>query len=159
VTAPGPAVSRMLRIGHGSDVHRLVEGRPLLLGGVHVPHPRGLLGHSDGDVVLHAVCDAILGAMGAGDIGEHFPDSDRRYHGADSATLLRHVVTLMHNAGWRAVNVDVTICAETPRLAPHRDAMRRRLADLLGLEAVRLTIGRGEAIAASSVLLLEKGEG
>jgi 2-C-methyl-D-erythritol 2,4-cyclodiphosphate synthase len=154
------------RIGHGYDLHRLVDGRPLMLGGIRIPSPRGLLGHSDGDVVLHAICDAILGALGAGDIGEHFPDSDPRYGGIDSAELLRQVARLMHQRAARAGNVDVTIVAEQPRLAPHREAMRARIAALLevavdcvsvkaktneGLDAV----GRGEAIAATAVVLLE----
>ena len=156
----------MLRIGHGYDIHRLVEGRLLVLGGVEIPYPRGLLGHSDGDVVLHAVCDAILGAMASGDIGQHFPDSDERYHGMPSSELLRHVAALMRDEGWRIGNLDVTICAEQPRLASHRQAMRSRIAELLdtpvtavsvkaktneGLDAV----GRGEAIAATAVVVLE----
>ena len=154
-----------LRIGHGQDIHRLVEGRLLFLGGVQIPHPRGLLGHSDGDVVLHAICDAILGAMGVGDIGQHFPDTDERYQGIASSELVRHVVVLMRDEGWRIGNLDVTICAEQPRLAPHRQAMRSRIAELLdapvtcisvkaktneGLDAV----GRGEAIAATAMVLL-----
>src|SRR5512135_205578 len=106
-----------LRIGHGYDLHRLVTGRPLLLAGVQIPYDRGLLGHSDGDVVLHAVCDAVLGAMGAGDIGQHFPDTDERYLGIDSSQLLRRVATLMRDEGWRVSNVDVTIYAEEPQLA------------------------------------------
>ncbi|HXQ21974.1 MAG TPA: gephyrin-like molybdotransferase Glp [Candidatus Acidoferrales bacterium] len=157
----------MLRIGHGYDIHRLVEGRLLVLGGVEIPYPRGLLGHSDGDVVLHAVCDAILGAMAGGDIGQHFPDSDERYHGIPSSELLRHVAALMRDEGWRIGNLDVTICVEQPRLASHRQAMRSRIAELLdapvtavsvkaktneGLDAV----GRGEAIAATAVVLLEE---
>ena len=156
-----------LRIGHGYDLHRLVEGRPLVLGGVPIPHSRGLLRHSDADVVLHAVCDAILGALGAGDIGQHFPDSDARYRGIASSELLTQVVRLMASQGWRVGNLDVTIHAEQPRIAPHRDAICRRVADLLetasgqvslkaksneGLDA----IGRGEAIAATAVVLLEE---
>jgi 2-C-methyl-D-erythritol 2,4-cyclodiphosphate synthase len=156
-----------MRIGHGYDIHRLGDGRPLVLGGVHVPHPQGLLGHSDGDVVLHAVCDAVLGAMGAGDIGQHFPDSDDRYRGIASGELLRRVVTLMGEEGWRIGNVDVTICAEQPRLAPHRHAMRARLAELLCVPATAVSVkaktnegvdavGRNEAIAATAVVLLEE---
>ena len=155
-----------LRIGHGYDIHRLVEGRLLFLGGVQIPSPRGLLGHSDGDVVLHAVCDAILGAMGVGDIGQHFPDTDERYQGIASSELLRQVVELMRDEGWRIGNLDVTVCAEQPRLASHRQAMRSRIAELLdapvtsvsvkaktneGLDAV----GRGEGIAATALVLLE----
>lgn len=154
------------RIGHGYDLHRLVQGRRLILGGVDIPHPRGLLGHSDADVVLHASCDAILGAMGAGDIGQHFPDTDERYRGVASSELLRQVVALMTGQGWRVGNLDVTICAEEPRLAPHRDAIRQRLADLLGVPTTCVSvkaktnegvdaIGRGEAIAATAVVLLE----
>jgi 2-C-methyl-D-erythritol 2,4-cyclodiphosphate synthase len=155
------------RIGHGYDLHRLVHGRRLILGGVDIPHPRGLLGHSDADVVLHASCDAILGAMGAGDIGQHFPDTDERYRGIASSELLRQVVALMTGQGWRVGNLDVTICAEQPRLAPHRDAIRQRIADLLGVSKTCVSvkaktnegvdaIGRGEAIAATAVVLLEQ---
>ena len=156
-----------LRIGHGYDVHRLAAGRPLFLAGVQIPHDRGLQGHSDGDVVLHAICDAVLGAMGAGDIGQHFPDSDERYLGIDSSQLVRRVVALMCDEGWRVGNVDVTICAEEPRLASHRHAMRSRVADLLGapIDSVSIkaktnegldAIGRGEAIAATAVVLLQE---
>ncbi len=156
-----------MRIGHGYDVHRLVEGRPLFLAGVQIPHERGLLGHSDGDVALHAICDAVLGAMGAGDIGQHFPDSDERYLGIDSSQLLRRVAALMRDEGWRVSNVDLTICAEEPRLAAHRHAMRSRVADLLGTPIDNVSIkaktnegldaiGRGEAIAATAVVLLEE---
>ncbi len=155
----------MVRIGHGYDLHRLVEGRALVLGGVHIPYSHGLLGHSDADVVLHAVCDAILGALGAGDIGQHFPDSDQRYRGIASSALLEEVVALMTRQGWRVGNLDVTVCAERPRLAPHREAMRRRIADLLGvgIEGVNVkaksnegvdAVGRGEAIAATAVVVL-----
>ena len=110
----------MMRIGHGYDVHRLVEGRPLLLGGVHIPHARGLLGHSDGDVVLHAIGDAILGALAAEDMGALFPDTDDRYRGADSAELLRDIAARMRAAGWHISNVDVTVCAEAPVLCTWR---------------------------------------
>ncbi|MFI5395080.1 MAG: 2-C-methyl-D-erythritol 2,4-cyclodiphosphate synthase [Candidatus Binatia bacterium] len=156
-----------MRIGQGYDLHRLVEGRRLILGGVDIPHPRGLLGHSDADVVLHAIGDAILGAMSAGDIGLHFPDTDERYRGIASTELLRHVVALMSGQGWRVGNLDVTICAEQPRLAPHRDAIRQRIAELLGVPRICVNvkaktnegvdaIGRGEAVAATAVVLLEK---
>ena len=137
-----------------------------MIGGVRIDHPLGLPGHSDGDVVLHAICDAVLGAMGLGDIGQHFPDTDERYHGIAGSELVRHVVALMREQGWTVVNVDVNVCAERPRLAAHRPAMRMRIAELLtadisavsvkaktneGLDAV----GRGEAIAATAVVLLE----
>jgi 2-C-methyl-D-erythritol 2,4-cyclodiphosphate synthase len=156
----------MMRIGHGYDLHRLVEGRTLMLGGVRIVSARGLLGHSDGDVVLHAVCDAILGAMAVGDIGQHFPDTDERFRGVASSELLRHVVKLMSDEEWKVGNLDVTICAEQPRLAPHRLAMRRRIAELLDVPLTCVSIkaktnegadaiGRGEAIAATVVVLLE----
>ncbi len=156
-----------VRVGHGYDLHRLVDGRPLRLGGIDIPHARGLLGHSDGDVVLHCACDAVLGALGAADLGEHFPDSDSRYQGMASAEFVTHVVALMRQQGWRIGNLDVTICAEEPRLAPHRAAMRRRVAELLGVAPEQVSIkaktnegldavGRGEAIAATAVVVLEK---
>lgn len=137
-----------------------------MLGGVRIESPLGLLGHSDGDVVLHAVCDAILGALGLGDIGELFPDTDERYRGADSSGLLAAVVERMRREGYRVGNLDVTISAEQPRLAPHRQRIRQRLAALLDAEEQRISIkaktnegldaiGRGEAIAASAVVLLE----
>ena len=155
-----------LRVGQGWDIHRLVAGRPLMLGGVHVPHDRGLLGHSDGDAVLHAVADALLGAVGAGDIGQQFPDTDPRYRGADSAALLATVVRLVAARGGRVVNADVSILAEQPKLAPHLAAMRARLAAVLavpeecvGVKARSLeglgAIGAGEAIAAQAVVLVE----
>jgi 2-C-methyl-D-erythritol 2,4-cyclodiphosphate synthase len=156
-----------IRIGHGYDMHRLVEGRRLVLGGLEIPHSHGLLGHSDADVVLHAVCDAILGALGAGDIGQSFPDSDERYRGIASAELLKQVITLMAGRGWRVGNLDVTIHAERPRLGPHREAMRQGMATLLEVPAERVNVkaktnegldavGRGEAIAATAVVLLER---
>lgn len=151
-----------MRVGQGWDVHRLIAGRPLRLSGVEVPNPRGLLGHSDGDVVLHAVTDALLGAVAAGDIGQRFPDTDPRYRGIDSAVLLREVVELVGARGYRVGNVDVTILAEQPKLAPHVPAMQRRLAALLGVTAEQVgikaktmeglgAIGAGEAIAALAV--------
>src|SRR5512140_3381596 len=157
----------MFRIGHGYDLHRLVEGRVLMLGGVRIESPRGLLGHSDGDVVLHAICDAVLGAMGIGDIGQHFPDSDERFSGIASSELIRHIAGLMQDEGWRVVNLDVTVGAEQPRLAPHRLAMRSRIAELLEVPVTSISIkaktnegvdaiGRGEAIAATAVVLLEE---
>ena len=118
----------MMRIGHGYDVHQLVEGRKLILGGVEIAYSKGLLGHSDADVLLHAVCDAVLGALGLGDIGKHFPDSDQAYAGADSRVLLRHVVTLMHEAGYKLGNLDVTVAAQMPKLAPHLSAMKANIA-------------------------------
>ncbi|HNF89728.1 MAG TPA: 2-C-methyl-D-erythritol 2,4-cyclodiphosphate synthase, partial [Thiobacillaceae bacterium] len=108
-----------MRIGHGFDVHAFAEGRRLILGGVEIPHDRGLLGHSDADVLIHAICDALLGAAGQGDIGRHFPDSDPRYKGIDSRELLRHVAGLLDAGGWRVGNVDATIIAQAPRMAPH----------------------------------------
>ena len=161
-----PARLPTLRVGQGWDIHRLVAGRPLMLGGVHVPHDRGLLGHSDGDAVLHAVADALLGAVGAGDIGQHFPDTDPRYRGADSAALLTEVVRLVAARGGRVVNADISILAEQPKLAPHMPAMRTRLSTVLGVaaECVGLkartleglgAIGAGEAIAAQAVVLVE----
>jgi len=156
----------MVRVGQGWDIHRLVDGRPLRLGGITVPFGRGLLGHSDGDVVLHAVIDALLGAVATGDIGQHFPDTDPRHRGADSAVLLTEVVELVAARGWRIGNVDVTVLAEQPKIAPHASAIRRRLAELLrvGAEQVGVkaktmeglgAIGAGEAIAALAVAAVE----
>lgn len=160
------ASERSLRVGQGWDIHRLVPDRPLRLGGVTVPYPRGLLGHSDGDAVLHAVADALLGAVAAGDLGQHFPDTDPRWRGADSAGLLLEVVRVVAARGGRVVNVDVSILAEQPKLAPHLPAMRARLAALLavdegcvGLKARTMeglgAIGAGEAIAVQAVVLVE----
>jgi len=154
-----------IRIGNGFDVHALVAGRPLVLGGVTIPHERGLAGHSDADVLLHAVCDAMLGALALGDIGMHFPDTDARWKGADSRVLLRHVATLAAARGWRIGNLDVTLIAEAPKLAPHVPAMRANLAaDLacaMGDVSVKATTterlgfaGRGEGIAALATVLL-----
>ena len=124
-----------LRIGHGYDVHRLTEGRRLILGGVDVPYDRGLLGHSDADVLAHAVMDALLGAAALGDIGKLFPDSDERYAGADSLALLRRVTAYLAENGWQAVNVDATVVAQAPRLAAYIGAMRENLAAAMGLDA------------------------
>lgn len=157
----------MMRIGHGYDLHRLVPDRRLYLGGVHIEYDRGLLGHSDGDVVLHAVCDALLGAMALGDIGQHFPDTDERFLGTPSSALVEEVARLVRQEGWEIANVDVTVVAEDPRLAPYRYAMRTRIAELLRIpvEAVSVkaksnegmdAIGRGEAIAATAVVLLRE---
>lgn len=161
-----PARRPTLRVGQGWDIHRLVADRPLMLGGVHVPHDRGLLGHSDGDAVLHAVADALLGAVAAGDIGQQFPDTDPRHAGADSAVLLAEVVQRLAARGARVINVDVSILAERPKLAPFMAAMRTRLATLLAVEESCVgvkartmeglgAIGAGEAIAAQAVALVE----
>ncbi|MBX3023349.1 2-C-methyl-D-erythritol 2,4-cyclodiphosphate synthase [bacterium] len=160
-----PSQGPSLRIGQGWDIHRLVADRPLLLAGVRIPHGRGLLGHSDGDAVLHAVADALLGAIAAGDLGQHFPDSDPRWHGADSARLLGAVMAMLAARRGRVVNADVSILAEQPKLAPHMAAMRARLAALLAVDASCVgikartmeglgAIGAGEAIAAQAVVLV-----
>lgn len=157
-----------VRIGQGVDAHRLVSGRPLWLGGVRIEHPRGLEGHSDGDVVLHAITSALLGALGAGDLGTHFPSTDARWKGAASGTLLAAVCDLVRERGFAIGNVDATVIAQEPRLAPHREAMVARVAALLGVEPARVgvkvtstdglgAIGRGEGIAAQAVVLLEGG--
>lgn len=157
------------RIGHGFDAHRLAEGRPLWLGGVQIPHTRGLAGHSDGDVLLHAVTSALLGALGLGDLGAHFPSSDPRFEGAASADFLRHALALARERGYALGNLDATLIAEQPRLAPHQAALRGRLAELLGAPQadvnLKLTstdslgaIGRGEGIAAHAVVLLVPAE-
>ena len=155
----------MLRIGHGYDVHRLVEGRRLILGGVEVPHTLGLLGHSDADVLTHAVMDALLGAAGLGDIGRHFPDTDPAYAGADSLKLLDHVVELLGARGWQVGNVDATILAQRPKLAPYLEQMRENLAARMkaALEQVNVKAtteeklgftGAEEGIAAHAVCLI-----
>ena len=154
-----------MRIGHGYDAHRFGAGRPLVLGGVTVPHDQGLLAHSDGDVLIHALCDALLGAAALGDIGRHFPDSSKDYENIDSRILLRKVAALLHEKSLRIGNVDVTVIAQRPKLAPHVAAMRRNLAaDLqIGEEQVNIKAtttegmgftGRGEGIAAHAVALL-----
>ena len=153
-------------IGFGYDSHRLVAGRPLILGGVHVEHELGLEGHSDADVLTHAVIDALLGAAGLGDIGERFPDTDERWRGADSIELLREVGAALRAEGLRVVNVDVTVVLERPKLLPHRPAMRARLAEALGLDERRVNVkattgegmgfvGRGEGAAAMAVAAVE----
>jgi len=155
-----------VRIGQGFDVHQLVPGRRLVMGGVEIAHDKGLLGHSDADVLLHAICDALLGAAALGDIGKHFPDSDPRYKGIDSRELLRHVVRLLTQKGHRVVNVDATIIAEAPRMAPHIPAMVTNIAADLGIEPGGVNVkattteklgfaGRGEGIAAQAVCLIE----
>lgn len=156
-----------LRVGHGYDVHRLVEGRALILGGVTVPFDRGLLGHSDADVLTHAVMDALLGAAALGDIGKLFPDSDAAYAGADSIALLERVTALLREHGWQVGNVDSTVVAQAPRLAPYIPEMRRRLAEAMGLDvdcvSVKATTeerlgftGSGEGMAAHAVALIER---
>lgn len=158
-----------LRIGQGFDVHALVAGRRLVLGGVEIPFERGLEGHSDADVLVHAVIDALLGAAALGDIGRHFPDSDERYRGADSRALLREVGAKLMQAGLRVCNLDATVVAQAPRLAPHIDAMTSNLATDLGLARDRVNVkattteklgftGRGEGIAAMAVALVESIE-
>jgi 2-C-methyl-D-erythritol 2,4-cyclodiphosphate synthase len=122
------------RVGIGFDVHRLVEGRPCVLGGVRIPHPSGPLGHSDGDAVLHAITDALLGAAGLDDLGTLFPDSDPKWKGADSARLVQSALERVHAVGFRVVNVDVVIATEGPRIAPHRAEMRKRISELVGVE-------------------------
>lgn len=156
----------MLRIGHGYDVHRLVEGRPLILGGVQIAFEKGLLGHSDADVLCHAITDALLGAMALGDIGAHFPDTDERWKGADSVDLLRRVVGLLSERGGSVVNVDTTIIAQAPKLMSRVPDMRRALAQALAVAddavSVKATtpekmgeFGRGEGIAAHAVALIQ----
>jgi 2-C-methyl-D-erythritol 2,4-cyclodiphosphate synthase len=158
----------MIRIGHGFDVHQLVEGRKCIIGGVDIPHDKGLKGHSDADVLLHAICDALLGALALGDIGKHFPDSDPRFKGIDSRELLRHVVQLVKEKGYGVVNVDATVIAEAPRLATHIAAMCSNIAADLGVAVdcvnVKATTseklgftGRGEGIAAEAVCLVSNG--
>ncbi len=156
-----------MRVGQGFDSHRLVEGRPLILAGQEIPHPLGLEGHSDGDVVLHAVADAILGALGAGDLGRHFPSSDPRLEGAASGPLLARVVAMMRDGGWSLGNLDCTLIAQAPRLAPHQAAMEKTLASLLSTSDDRVNLkiksndgmgalGREEGMAALAVVLLEE---
>ena len=156
-----------MRVGKGFDVHRLVAGRPLRLGGVEVEHARGLEGHSDGDCVLHAVCDALLGAIGAGDMGRHFPSRDSRWRGVESRVFVEEVVKLMSAGGYRLGNLDVTVVAQEPVLAPHLEAMREVIAALLGARSDAVSVkakstdhlgalGRGEGIAAFATVLLVK---
>lgn len=156
-----------MKIGHGYDVHRLVEGRALILGGVNIPYEKGLLGHSDADVLLHALMDAMLGAAALGDIGQLFPDKDERYAGADSAMLLREVTRMLREAGYGLVNADCTILAQRPKLMPYIPQMRRNIADAIGVEADVISVkatteeglgftGDGSGIAAHAVVLIEK---
>ncbi len=150
-----------MRIGQGYDVHRLVAERPLILGGIEIPYEKGLLGHSDADVLLHAISDALLGAAALGDIGAHFPDSDPAYRGADSAELLRAVGNLIRAAGYEIGNIDSTVVCQAPKLAPHIASMRARIAEVLALPTEAASTeehmgftGRGEGIAAHAVCLL-----
>ncbi len=156
-----------MRIGHGYDAHRFAAGERLVLGGVTIPHDKGLAAHSDGDVALHALCDALIGAAGGGDIGKHFPDNDPRYENIDSRILLRRVMETLGGDGFRVGNADVTIIAEEPRLSTHVAQMRSNIAADLGIDAARVNVkatttekmgfvGRAEGIAAHAVVLLEE---
>ena len=156
----------MVRIGHGLDVHQLVEGRKCIIGGVEIPHEKGLLGHSDADVLLHAICDALLGAAGLGDIGRHFPDTDAQYKGADSRALLREVIELLKKSGYAVGNIDATIIAQAPKMAPHIQRMCLNIAADCGIEVSQVNVkattteklgftGRGEGIAAEAVCLIQ----
>ena len=158
-------MSESSRIGIGYDIHRLVQGRRLVLGGVEIPFEKGLLGHSDSDVLTHAICDALLGAAALGDIGTHFPDSDPQWAGASSLDLLGQVVQLLADTGFRVTNVDATVMAEQPKLKPHIDPMRKQLASIIGVGVDRVSVkaktseglesvGRGEAMAAQAVVLI-----
>ena len=158
------------RVGNGYDVHQLAEGLPLVLGGVRIPHTKGCVAHSDGDVLIHALCDALLGALALGDIGQHFPDTSDDYAGIDSRILLARVAAMVRQAGWEVVNVDGTLLAQKPKIAPHVPAMRQALADTLGLSldavSVKATtterlgfVGREEGIAAHATCLLRRREG
>jgi 2-C-methyl-D-erythritol 2,4-cyclodiphosphate synthase len=162
-------MSSALRIGHGYDVHAFTSGDHVTLGGEKIPHSRGVLAHSDGDVLLHAICDALLGAAGLGDIGMHFPDTDPRWRGADSRTFVRHVRSLLGQHGFRIVNVDATVIAEAPRLGKHREAIRANIAADLGIEIgcanVKATtsealgfIGRREGLACQAIALIEQAQ-
>ena len=156
-----------MRVGIGYDTHRLAPGRPLVLGGVRVPHTRGLVGHSDADVVLHAVTDALLGAAGLGDIGDAYPDTDPAFKGADSTLFVRETLARLNQGGWRLVNLDVIIFAQEPKLGPVKAEIRRHLARLLGLDVTAVNvkaktgegvgaIGRAEAIACQTVALIDR---
>ncbi|MDT9027674.1 2-C-methyl-D-erythritol 2,4-cyclodiphosphate synthase [Rossellomorea yichunensis] len=157
----------MFRIGQGFDVHQLVEERPLIMGGITIPYEKGLLGHSDADVLLHAVADACLGAVAAGDIGKHFPDTDPEFKDADSAKLLEHVWSLVKEQGYELGNIDCTIIAQKPKMAPYIDAMRQSIATLLEADITQVNVkattseqlgftGRGEGIAAQTTVLIKK---
>jgi 2-C-methyl-D-erythritol 2,4-cyclodiphosphate synthase len=157
----------MFRIGQGFDVHQFVEDRPLIIGGITIPYEKGLLGHSDADVLLHTIADAVLGAIGAGDIGKHFPDTDPEFKDADSAKLLEHVWNLVKKAGYSLVNADCTVIAQSPKMAPYIEEMRARIAGLLEATVEQVNVkattteklgftGRSEGIAAQAVVLLAK---
>ena len=159
----------MYRIGHGIDVHQFCEGRPLVLGGIAIPHPKGLSGHSDADVVIHAVCDALLGAVGMPDIGHWFPSSDEQYRGISSMILLDRVVEMLHRDDWRVGNIDVTVLAQAPLLKPYHEKIRERLARHLGIEPLAVGfkattteslgfVGRQEGIEAHAVCLVAKAQ-
>lgn len=159
----------MFRIGQGFDVHQLTEGRPLIIGGITIPYEKGLIGHSDADVLLHTVADACLGAIGEGDIGRHFPDTDPEFKDADSAKLLERVWEIVKGRGYELVNADCTIIAQKPKMAPYIEPMRERIAALLGGSPDQVNVkattteklgfpGRGEGIAAQAVVLLKKSE-
>ena len=158
-----------MRVGIGYDVHAYGPGDHVMLGGVRVPHSHGVKAHSDGDVLLHALCDALLGALGLGDIGQHFPDTDPRWKGASSLLFLRHCASLMRSRGWQLVNADATVIAEAPRLGSHRDAMRATIAAELGCEPGRVNVkattherlgalGRAEGLAAQAIVLLAQSD-
>lgn len=157
----------MIRIGTGYDVHRLAEGLPLWLGGVQVPHSHGLVGHSDADVLLHAICDALLGAAALGDIGKHFPDTDPKYKGISSLKLLAHVGNLLKERGYTVGNIDSTVAAQRPKLAPYIEQMRQNIADTLGIDVDRVSVkatttehlgfeGREEGISAQAAATITK---
>ncbi|MBQ1331760.1 MAG: 2-C-methyl-D-erythritol 2,4-cyclodiphosphate synthase [Lachnospiraceae bacterium] len=160
----------MIRMGLGYDVHRLTEGRDLIIGGVKIPYELGLLGHSDADVLLHAVMDALLGAAALGDIGQHFPDNDPAYAGADSLALLRAVGRILSDAGWTVGNIDATIIAQRPKMAPHRERMRANIAEALGIDVSQVSVkatteeglgftGEGLGISAQAICLIEDTAG
>jgi 2-C-methyl-D-erythritol 2,4-cyclodiphosphate synthase len=160
-------MNESVRIGTGYDIHRLVEGRKLVLGGVEIPFEKGLLGHSDSDVLTHAICDALLGGAALGDIGTHFPDSDPRWAGTSSIEFLARVVELVTERGYRVANIDATVIAERPKLSPHIQAIRERLASVLRIDVDHVnvkaktneglgSVGRGEAIAAQVVILIHR---
>lgn len=157
----------MIRIGHGYDVHRLEEGRRLIIGGINIPHETGLLGHSDADVLVHAIMDSMLGALALGDIGKHFPDTDENYKGADSIELLRKVTKIIENHGYTVSNIDSTILAQAPKLAPYIEQMRENIASAVGIGSERVSVkatteerlgftGEKKGIAAHAVCLLTK---
>lgn len=163
-------MSTTLRIGQGYDVHAFTAGDHVTLGGEKIPHAHGILAHSDGDVLLHAICDALLGAAGLGDIGMHFPDTDPRWRGADSRAFVRHVRSLLQKRGYRVVNVDATVIAQAPRLGKHRDAMRTNIASDLAIDVARVSVkattteglgfvGRREGLACQAVVLIEQTAG